>query len=209
MKIAVIAANGKAGSLITAQALKRGHDVTAIMRKDHETPAPHIAIKDVFDLTSDDLAGFDVIIDAFGAWSEDTLPGHSKHLAHLVDILEGSAARLLVVGGAGSLYVNPEHTLTVSQSEDFPSTLVPLAEAMGQGLEVLRQSQGVKWTYLSPAADFQADGREGHEYVIGGEELSTDANGASTISYADYARAMLDVAERNEYIGQRISVRNA
>ncbi|WCC80607.1 NAD(P)H-binding protein [Cutibacterium equinum] len=209
MKVAVIAANGKAGTLLTAQATQRGHDVTAIMRKDHDTPAAHTLVKDVFDLTREDLAGFDVILDAFGAWSEDALAGHSTHLAHLVDILQGSPARLLVVGGAGSLYVNPEHTVTVMQTEGFPPEVAPLAQAMQDGLDVLRRSEGVKWTYLSPAADFQADGPEGHAYVFGGEELSTDANGACVISYADYARAMLDVAESNEHIGERISVRNA
>ena len=76
--------------------------------------------KDLFDLTADDLKGFDAVVDAFGAWTEDTLGQHSTSLKHLCDILSGTDTRLLVVGGAGSLYVNQEHTAQVSDSPDFP-----------------------------------------------------------------------------------------
>lgn len=78
----------------------------------------------------EDLKGFDTIVDAFGAWTEDTLEGHSTSLKHLCDILSGTQTRLLVVGGAGSLYVNPEHTAWVSDGPDFPDIFKPLAAAM-------------------------------------------------------------------------------
>ena len=81
--------------------------------------------KDLFQLTAEDLKGFDVVIDAFGAWTEETLPQHSTSLKHLCDILSGTDTRLLVVGGAGSLYVNPEHTAQVADGPDFPMSLSP------------------------------------------------------------------------------------
>lgn len=77
-------------------------------------------VKDIFDLTKEDLEGYDAVVDAFGAWTEDALPRHSTSLAHLCDCLSGSDTRLLVVGGAGSLYVNPEYTACVSDGPDFP-----------------------------------------------------------------------------------------
>ena len=77
-------------------------------------------VKDLFDLTEADLTGFDAVVDAFGAWTSDTLPQHSTSLAHLCDVLSGTDTRLLVVGGAGSLYVNAEHTVCVSDGADFP-----------------------------------------------------------------------------------------
>ncbi len=91
--------------------------------------------KDLFDLTTADLQNFDVVIDAFGAWTEETLPLHSTSLKHLCDILSGTNTRLLIVGGAGSLYVNPEHTAVVSDGPDFPAVFLPLAKAQGKSTE--------------------------------------------------------------------------
>ena len=106
MKIAVVCANGKAGQLIVKEALDRGFDVTAIVRGENKSAAQNVIVKDLFDLTAADLADFDAVVDAFGAWTPETLPQHSTSLAHLCDILSGTDTRLLVVGGAGSLYVN-------------------------------------------------------------------------------------------------------
>ena len=110
MKIAVVCANGKAGKLITKEAVDRGFDVTAIVRGENKSSAPGTITKDILDLKAEDLAGFDVVVDAFGAWTEDELPLHSTTLNILCDALSGTETRLLVVGGAGRLYVNPENT---------------------------------------------------------------------------------------------------
>ena len=134
MKIAIVCANGKAGTLITAEALNRGLDVTAVVRSENKTAAKPAIRKDMFDLTAADLAGFDVVVDAFGAWTPDALDQHSSTLKHLCDMLSGSDTRLLVVGGAGSLYVDPEHTATVSDGPDFPDMFKPLAAAMAKAL---------------------------------------------------------------------------
>lgn len=206
MKIAVICANGKAGRQIVKEAVARNMDVTAVVRGDNQTETEKALKKDLFDLTASDLQGYDVVIDAFGAWTEDTLPQHSTSLKHLCDILSGTDIRLLVVGGAGSLYVNPEHTVQVSDGPDFPDIFKPLAAAMAKALSELRQRNDVKWTYLSPAGDFQADGERTGKYILAGEELTLNAKGESVISYADYAIAMIDEAENGNYIQQRISV---
>lgn len=206
MKIAVVCANGKAGKLIVNEAVKRGLDVTAVVRRENKTRAQHVITKDLFDLTSEDLAGFDVVIDAFGAWTEDTLPLHSTSLKHLCDVLSGTETRLLVVGGAGSLYVNPEHTACVADGPDFPDVFKPLAAAMAKALTELRERKDVKWTYISPAGDFQAEGERSGKYILGGEELTLNEKGESIISYADYAIAMVDEAVKGNHIQQRISV---
>ena len=206
MKIAVICANGKAGRLIVKEAVDRGLDVTAIVRSDNQTVAKQVISKDLFDLTSSDLEAFDVVIDAFGAWTPETLSQHSTSLKHLCDLLSGKNTRLLVVGGAGSLYVNPEHTLQVMDTPDFPDMFKPLASNMGKALEELRTRNDVKWTYISPAGDFQADGVRTNKYILGGEELTLNSKGESVISYADYAIAMIDEATSGNHIQQRISV---
>lgn len=206
MKIAVVCANGKAGKLITKEAVDRGFDVTAIVRGENKSAAPKSVSKDILDLKAEDLAGFDAVVDAFGAWTEDVLPLHSTTLKTLCDALSGTDTRLLVVGGAGSLYVNPEHTACVSDGPDFPDMFKPLAAAMAKALSELRGRNDVKWTYISPAGDFQADGERSGQYILGGEELTLNERGESVISYADYAIAMVDEIEKGDHIQQRISV---
>lgn len=206
MKIAVVCANGKAGKLIVEEALNRNMEVTAVVRNENKTVAPQAIVKDLFELSAEDLSGFDAVVDAFGAWTPETLPQHSTSLKHLCDILSGTETRLLVVGGAGSLYVNPEHTIQVMDGADFPEEFKPLAAAQGKALDELRGRTDVRWTFISPAADFQADGERTGAYLLGGEELILNDAGESIISYADYAIAMVDEIEKGDHIQQRISV---
>ena len=205
-KIAVVCANGKAGQLIVKEAVSRGFDVTAVVKGENKSVAEKAIIKDLFELTADDLKEFDAVVDAFGAWAPETLPQHSTSLKHLCDILSGTDTRLLVVGGAGSLYVNAEHTLQVMDGADFPEMFKPLAAAQGKALDELRERSDVKWTFISPAGDFQADGERSGKYILAGEELTLNSKGESIISYADYAIAMVDEIEKGDHIGQRISV---
>ena len=206
MKIAVVCANGKAGQLIVKEAVNRGFDVTAFVKSENKSVAEKAVIKNLFDLTADDLKGFDAVVDAFGAWAPEVLPQHSTSLKHLCDILSGTDTRLLVVGGAGSLYVNAEHTLQVMDGADFPEMFKPLAAAQGKALAELRERNDVKWTFISPAGDFQADGERTGKYILAGEELTLNSKGESIISYADYAIAMVDEIESGDHIQQRISV---
>ena len=206
MKIAVICANGKEGKLIVEEAITRGADVTAIVRGENQSAAKQVIQKDLFDLTAADLEGFDVVIDAFGAWTPKTLPQHNTSLKHLCDLVSGKRTRLLVVGGAGSLYVNPEHTIQVMDGADFPEMFKPLASNIGKALDALRTRTDVRWTYISPAGDFQADGAKTGKYILAGEELTLNTKGESVISYADYAVAMVDEALNGNHIQQRISV---
>ena len=110
------------------------------------------------------------------------------------------------VGGAGSLYVNPEHTACVADGPDFPDGFKPLAGAMAKALSELRQRRDVRWTYISPAGDFQAEGERTGKYILGGEELTLNSRGESIISYADYAIAMVDEAVNGNIIQKRNSV---
>lgn len=207
MKIGVIAANGKEGRLIVKEALDRGMDVTAIVRSANKTEAKKVILKDIMDLTKNDLKNFDVVVDAFGVWDPAKMNLHSVTLNHLADILSGSSTRLLVVGGAGSLYTDKTHTMKLSETPDFPKEYLPVANGMGKALEELRKRNDVKWTYISPAAEFDAEGKRTGSYTLAGEEFTANEKGESYISYADYAIAMVDEAEKGNHIGERISVR--
>ena len=202
MRIAVVCANGRVGRLVVKEAIERGLDVTAIAKGENQTVAKSYIRKDLFDLT----AAYDVVVDAFGAWEEEVLPLHSKSLMHLCDIVSGTEKRLVVVGGAGSLYVNPEHTAVVSDGPDFPAMFLPLAKAQGKALADLRERNDVRWTFISPAGDFQAEGERTGAYILAGEELTLNERGESIISYADYAIAMVDEIVSGNHIQERISV---
>ena len=206
MKIAVIGANGKAGTLIVKEAVSRGHEVTSVIRNRNAVHGTKEVKKDLFNLTYEDIKDNEVIIDAFGAWTPETIPLHITATKHLCDILSGKQNRLLIVGGAGSLYVNPEHTMMLIDTPEFPDMFKPLAQAQGQALANLRVRNDVRWTFLSPAADFRADGERTGKYKLGGEELTVSGKSESQISYADYAIAMIDEAEQGKHIGKRFSV---
>ena len=206
LRIAVIGANGKSGSLIAREAAARGHNVTAIVRRDVKTPAERTLVRDVFDLTAADLAGFDAVVDAFGAWKPEDLPLHKRHLEHLASILAGSATRLLVVGSAGSLYADGSHTTRVLESPQMPEQFKPLAAAMSEGLDYLRTRGDVAWTYVSPPLDFRADGEQTGSYNLAGEEFTLNPQGKSAMSYADYAIALVDEIEAGKHVRERISL---
>ena len=143
MKIAVVGANGRTGNLIVEEALNRGVDVTAIVRGKNKTNASKVLIKDVFDLSKDDLVKFDVVVDAIGAWTEDSLNVIPDAVKYLAEILENTDVRLLVVGGAGSLYTDEEKTVTVADAPDFPEIFKPVASVHQSALNHL--SYNLDW----------------------------------------------------------------
>ena len=206
MRVAVVAANGKAGRLITEEAVNRGMDVTAVVRSENKSAAQKVISKDLFNLTREEVAGFDAIVDAVGAWTPDTVKAVPDAAKFLADMLKGTDARLIVVGGAGSLYVDPEHTKTVADVVEFPEAAMPVLNAHKEALDALRTYDDVNWTYVSPAAEFTADGERTGKYVLAGEEYTTNTKGESLSSYADYAIAIVDEIENASHIKERISV---
>ena len=207
MKIAIIGATGKAGKLIMEEALKRGLDVTAIVRNKSKLSNSSVKVieKDLFDLKKEDLKDFDTVVSAFGAWEEKELPKHGEVMNHLCDILANTNIRLMVVGGAASLFVN--HSMMLIDSPDFPKDWINLAKNSNKAFEILKATKNVLWTYISPSADFQADGKKTGEYRIGDkDELCFNSKGESMISYADYAIGFVDEIENKKFLNKRITL---
>ncbi|WP_301044411.1 NAD(P)-dependent oxidoreductase [uncultured Dubosiella sp.] len=205
MKIAVIGANGRVGNRITEGLVKHGEDVTAFVRNQNHSAASQAVIKDVFDLNKDDLAGFDVVVDALGGWTPETVDVIEDGEKKLADLLEGTNIRLVVVGGAGSLYTDAAHTKTLMDGEDFPEIFVPVATAHAKALADLRKRKDLNWTYISPAADFQADGERTGKVIEAGEDFTLNRKGQSVISYADYADVFVNEVLNPTHNKERIS----
>lgn len=179
MKIAIIGANGKSGANLVNEALKQGYDVTAIVRnKEYKNKSVKVVYKDIFELTKFGLAGFDAVISAFAAWSEETFPLHKKAAAHLLNLLEGTDTRLIVVGGAGTLFVDSKGTMLMD-TPDFPAAYMGVAKATAESYFVLKGSANVLWTYVSPAADYDENGARTGKYVLGGDDLILNSQNES------------------------------
>lgn len=208
MKIGVIGASGKAGSFILKEAVTRGHEVTAIVRNASNVQDEKAAVieKDIFNLKAEDVKIFDVVVNAFNAApGEEHL--HVEAGQVLIEALKGAPkTKLVVVGGAGSLFVNEAKTVRVFETPDFPEAYLPTAVNMGKNLAELERTGGITWTYISPAGFFDPAGKRTGMYQKGQDNLILNTKGESYISYADYAIAVLDEMENPEHVNARFSV---
>ncbi len=208
MKIAIIGASGKAGKLIAEEALGRGHEVTAFVRDASKINDNRITVKeqDVFQLTTEDLTSFDVVVNAFGA-TPGNEAAHVEAGNVLIDALKGvSGTRLFVVGGAGSLYVDEAATVRLMDTPNFPKEYYATASNQGENLNLLQKTVGLNWTFLSPAAFFDPQGKRTGAYKAGKDHLHFNSQGKSYISYSDYAIAVVDEIEEPKSVNARFSV---
>ncbi|WP_458354139.1 NAD(P)-dependent oxidoreductase [Peribacillus frigoritolerans] len=208
MKIGIIGASGKAGSLILKEALTRGHEVTAIVRDEAKVQIQGASVleKDVFDLKAEDIKEFGVVVNAFGA-----APG-KEHLhvdagKILIEAMKGAPqTKLIVVGGAGSLFVDEAKTIRVLDTPEFPKEYFATAYNQSKNLGDLQNATGIQWTFVSPSAFFDPQGNRTGGYKLGKDNLLVNSKGESYVSYADFAIAVLDEIENPQHINQRFTV---
>lgn len=209
MKIGIIGATGKAGSKISAESLIRGHDVIPLIRnasKLTDDKDSRYIEKDLYELTYEDIHDLDVVVDAFNAPAgKEEL--HQTSLTYIVSLVQGhETPRLIIVGGAGSLYVDDTMKTRLMDTPDFPEEAKPTAINMGKAFDQLKLTEDVNWTYLSPSAFFDPEGKRTGNYQLGQDQLLTNSKGKSEISYADFALALVDEIENQQFINQRITV---
>ncbi|WP_144512505.1 NAD(P)-dependent oxidoreductase [Bacillus sp. FJAT-22090] len=207
MKIGVIGATGKAGRLILEEAKLRGHEVTAIVREAAKVTTQDVKVleKNIHELTSEIIKQFDVVVNAFGAPLGDE-QAHVDAGHALIEALKGTDTRAVVVGGAGSLYVDEAKTVRVIDTPDFPDIFKPTATGQGRNLKELQETTDIKWTFVSPAGHFDPDGTRTGSYKLGKDNLILNSKGDSYISYADYAIAIVDEIENPQHMNERFSV---
>lgn len=208
MKIGVIGATGKAGNLIYKEAADRGHEVTAIVRNASkvEDKNANVLEKDVFELTGEDMKQFDVVVNAISA------PPGQEHVhveagKSLISALKNAPeTKLVVVGGAGSLFVDEAKSIKLMDTPEFPKEYLPTASNQGKNLEDLKASEGIQWTFVSPAAFFNPEGKRTGAYQKGKDNFIVNAKGESYVSYADYAVAVVDEIENPQHVNERFTV---
>ena len=205
MNILVIGANGNAGRRIVEKALKAGHQVTGVVRREGAIEGIPTIVKDALQLTKDELTQFDVVVNATSAFTPDTYHLQTDLTLLLVKALANTNTRLIVVGGAGSLYVDEDHTVQLYDTPDFPADYLGLAKAQGKAIEILRKFSTVDWTFFSPAADFDEKGVESKDYVLGNENFILNKDGNSYISYETYAQILVDEINNHKFGRQRFT----
>ncbi len=216
-RIALIGATGFVGSAILQELLRRGHTVTAISRhpeKVPQAPALQAVAADVLDpaAVARAVAGHDAVISAFNpGWNEPRLYELflQGSLAITAGVKQAGVPRLLVVGGAASLYVAPGVQLidTPDFAQQVPPNVIPGARAARDALTRLRGETALDWTFLSPPA-LLAPGERTGAYRVGGEELLMNGAQPAGISVADLAVALVDELEQPRHARARFTVAN-
>ncbi|WP_314241558.1 NAD(P)-dependent oxidoreductase [Streptomyces sp. DSM 40907] len=225
-KIALFGATGTVGSRVLREALRRGHEVTAVVRDPARLPdsvsgagadteggagAVVVVRGDVLDPASvaGAVAGHDVVVSAFGPGRGDptTLVTAAKSLIGGVRSLGADvpAPRVVIVGGAGSLRT-PGGPLVLDEP-GVPAAVLAVMHAHGEALDFLRTVpvEQVRWTCLSPPAHIAPGERTG-TYRLGLDGLVVDEEGRSRISTEDFAVALVDEIERDAHAGRRFTV---
>ncbi len=205
MKIAIIGATGRVGSLVAEEALKRGHEVTGIVIDPENIKNDRIQVveKSIFDLRKQDLEGFDAVVSAFGQFNPGLVFQHQTAMMSLINAMKDlPEVRLLVVGGAASLFTDDtmEHRVLESIPENFRGVPSNMFEAFKN-----LQNSTVNWTYFSPAYTFDPKGTRTGSYKLGTDVVFNNDEGESYISYADYAIAMVDEIENKQFVGRRFT----
>jgi len=214
MKVVVLAATGQAGRTILSELISRGHQVTAVARTPDKLPNSINRVRD--DLSSVDriaeiIAGADAVVSAFGPPKDDPRffsdVNYTDQLASVTEreiaaVRKAGVPRLIMVGGCGSLEFSPG--VTVLKSGHWPEKLVPIATSHIKAFAALRASD-INWTYYSPPMLIEPGVRTG-KFRLGGENLITDEQGKSWISFEDYAVALVDELEKPAHERSRFTI---
>ncbi|MCC8088793.1 MAG: NAD(P)-dependent oxidoreductase [Rikenellaceae bacterium] len=212
-KIVLIGATGFVGSAILKEALQRGYRVKAVARHLEKITVENPNLEKISaDVSSVETVkelckGADAVISAYNpGWTnpdiyEDTL---RVYPAILKGVKEAGVKRILIVGGAGSLYVSPG--VRVMDTGVLPEEIIPGVKGLAEFYtDILKKEEDLDWVFFSPAGQFVDGGRTG-SYRLGGDDLITDADGDSKISVEDYAKAMIDELESPQHHKERFTI---
>lgn len=212
-KVVIIGASGFVGSAILDEALSRGIQVTAVVRNPEKIKIATANLKVVkADVSSVDAVaevskGADAVISAFNpGWTNPRI--YEETLKIYPAILEGvkkaGVKRLLIVGGAGTLFVAPG--LRVVDSGAIPAEIMDGVKSMGEFyLNTLMNEKEIDWTFFSPAGSLEPGKRTG-KYRLGKDNLIVNDKGESKISVQDYAKAMIDELENPQHHQERFTI---
>ena len=211
--IVLIGASGFVGTAILKEALDRGIKVTALVRNPENIKISNANLKIVKgDITDKETLlkvtkGIDTVISAYNpGWAnpniyEETLKNYPIILEA---VKEAGVKRLLIVGGAGTLFVSPG--VRVIDSGAIPDVIMGGVKSLGEFyLNTLSNEKEIDWVFFSPAGSLE-DGKRTGKYRLGLDDLIVDGNNESKISVQDYAKAMIDELEKSQHHQERFTI---
>ena len=215
MKIALIGATGFVGAAVLQELLSRGHEVSALVRSPEKLTARsgltpiRVDVRDAAAVAAA-VRGADAVISAYNpGWNAPELYAEflRGHDAIVEGVKRAGLHRLLVVGGAGSLYVSPgvQFVDTPAFLDHVPPNIVPGARAARDALTALRGETRLDWSLISPPAAL-APGERSGRYRVGGDDLLFAGDAPAGISVADLAVAIVDEIEQPRHVRQRFTV---
>lgn len=205
MNILVIGANGNAGRRIVEKALKAGHQVTGVVRREGAIEGIPTIVKDALQLTKQELTQFDVVVNATSAFTPDTYHLPADLTLLLVKALANTNTRLIAIGGAGSLYVDEDHTVQLNDTPEFPKEFLARSKTHGKSDDILRKFSNVDWTMFTPPPILDAEGPESNDYVLGNENVILNKEGKPYISYDTFAQILVDEINNYKFGRQRFT----
>ena len=212
--VVLIGATGFVGSAILNELLTRGHKVTAVVRNAAKLPK-----NDNLTAVEEDVAnvdaiaaiakGKDAVISAYNpGWTNPEIGRlTTENYPKIVEAVKKSGvARLLIVGGAGTLFVKPG--LRVVDSGAIPAEILEAVRTLGNFyLNYLTKEHDLDWVFFSPAGAFDEKGERTGKFRLGKDDLIVDAaTGTSHISVQDYAIAMVDELEKPAHHKERFTI---
>ena len=208
MKFGVIGAGGRLGGKLVTTALDRGIDVTAMINR---TPCRDsraaVLQKSLFDLTKEDVAGFDVLLSAFGSGFTADPVVNRQAIEHLAEITQETGVHLIMIGGAGCLYNDETEENFVYESAGHPAFLKGISHNLELGFEELCQTTGVDWTFVCPSLLLDQDGPRTGDYLTRSDRhVLFNEDGHSYVSYDDLAIAMVDFGQKSQFKRQLVTV---
>ena len=208
-----IGATGFVGSAILQELVSRGHNVTALVRNPEKLQANDnvtVVKGDVADVESltNLMKGKDAVISAYNpGWTNPNIATLIEEIYPkiLLAAKNSGVERLLIVGGAGTLYCAPY--LRVVDSGVIPEEIMGGVRPLGDFyLNTLMNEKEIDWTFFSPAGAFDNDGKRTGQFRLGKDDLIVDAQGNSHISVQDYAMAMVDELEQENHHQERFII---
>ena len=208
MKFGVIGAGGRLGGKIAANALDRGIDVTAIVRKSPcRDGRAAVMQKDLFDLTAEDAVQFDVLLSAFGSGFTADPSVNRQAVEHLAAITRGTGVHLILIGGAGCLYADESRERFVYEMPSHPAFLKAISRNLALAFEGLCLDPSVNWTFVCPSLLLDPDGPFTGDYLTRCDRhILYNEDGHSYVSYDDLAGAMVDFGEKGLFQHQLVTV---
>ena len=215
MRVAVIGATGFVGSEIVKELINRNHSIKAFSRnKDKVIISKNVAAVEVdvnnIEALVTDLRGADVVVSAYNSgWSNPDLYNDYIKGSNAIEqaTKQAGVKRLIVVGGAGSLYVNDQKELQLVDAPGFPDEIKPGATAARDYYNTLQNNQNLDWTYFSPAPEMHqgTSGVRKGTYRLGTDVPVFDEAGHSILSVEDVAVVIADEVENAKHVKQRFT----